>query len=124
MKRLLMCSLSLLLWWEVGSAQGTARATPTERQARFEAMAEELQLTPEQREEILLLQEDTREQMRILRESGASREEMMMRLRELRLENEAWMQEILTKGQFAKYQQMIEERRERRGRRPGRGGNG
>ncbi len=127
MKQLTVFTLMLLAFSGMLIAQGPGgpggRMTPEEREAQFQAMVEELQLTETQQTEIKALQADTRDQMRELRESGATREEMFARMMELREENDAWMQEILTEEQYVKFQAMQEERRQNRPRR-GRGGPG
>ncbi|MEM9985173.1 MAG: hypothetical protein AAF804_08770 [Bacteroidota bacterium] len=126
MKKLqLVFGVCLMLVAQIAYAQGPGpgggRMSPEEREAQFQALIQELELSEGQVEDLKVVRAEMQTKMRELRNSGLPREEMMPELLALREENEAWMKEILSEEQYAKYQEIREERMQQNGRR-GRGG--
>ena len=84
-----------------------------DRRDRFEQMAENLQLTADQRTKVLEIFTDTREQLR------AVKRESEPKMNEIRRQADGRLQTVLTPEQWEKFQRTRDEMRQRRG---GRGG--
>lgn len=92
-------------------------ASPQRSQDRFEQMVKDLQLTDAQQTQVKQIFSDTREQLQTLRQESEPR------VKEIRGQADARMQKILTAEQWQKFQQLMNERDNRRRARDSRNDN-
>ena len=90
--------------------RGWSRRPAASREARFDQMAERLQLNAEQKTKVQQILGDTREQLRALRKGSEPR------VNEIRQQTDQKLQQVLNAEQWQKFQQMRDEMRSRRGR--------
>nr|AIA13234.1 Heavy-metal resistance [uncultured bacterium]AIA13394.1 Heavy-metal resistance [uncultured bacterium] len=90
---------------------------PPGSQDRFEQLVRELQLTDAQQTQVKQIFSDTREQLQTLRKESEPR------VKEIRSQADERMQKILTAGQWQKFQQLMNERDNRRRARDSRNDN-
>jgi periplasmic protein CpxP/Spy len=91
--------------------------------ARVESLSDTLNLSEKQEKEILMFELEFIKTMQKERENfdpeTGDREVMRARMMEIRDDRDARYKEVLTTEQFAKYTEMVEERRSRMRQRPG-----
>jgi protein CpxP len=81
---------------------------PPQRENRFERMVKDLQLNEEQKTQVQQILDDTREKL------AALRKESEPRVKEIRSQADERMQKVLTPDQWQRFQQMRDERGQRR----------
>lgn len=105
------------------AARGQRGIQGARNQEFMKKMAEELKLTDEQKKKI---EETSKAQMakmqKLRQDTSLSQAERRAEMTKIREENTKKMKEILTKDQYEKYQKMLAEQRQNRGR--NRGGQG
>jgi periplasmic protein CpxP/Spy len=88
-------------------------SSPEERRDRFEQVLDRLDLKPEQRTQVKAIFDDARTQV------AEMRKQSQPKFHEVRKQTDERLQAVLTPEQWERFQQMMSERRGRRG--PGRG---
>lgn len=110
---LLLCILALQLFAQFAIAQEPPSPEKQEAMAKLEKMSAELQLTPQQKKQMLpIMMEEAKKMKAIQADTTLGPMQKMMQMKQLGTDMDAKVQPILNPQQYQKFQQIRQQERE------------
>ncbi len=110
---LLFCALTLPLGAQLANAQAQPTAQKQEAMAKLEKMSAELQLSPQQKQQMLpIVMEEGKKMQAIKANTSLGGMQKMMQMKQVGSDMDAKVQPILSPQQYQKYEQIRAQQRE------------